>query len=420
MRASSETRRRIRLRNAPSRGSSRRSSRLWRCGRPGAAGRCAGGRWASRSSCFWRVCVRPSVLRIPNLIWFRFGSLLNRIVSPVVTSLLFFLVFTPFALILRMAGKDLLRSAARPGSRQLLDGAGSSRTAAGKHGRAVLAAGIMLIPADGPGIRGCYLVSMGSRNRTSVRRATPSARETWIRKIGAKLAPGPAKVWPYTLAVALLPLIVLWHRDNALYPPPWYGDSWFYLGFFRNLVEFKRSLFLDFYYGSRLSWVLPGFLIHSLFPAVAANCVLHLTVHIGGDALAVFHSSAHRRRAPRVSSRPWSFRYSPGFGPRPDGTTPTEPASPTACWPWRCSRGARCSRLGSGAFCWRAWRWRRWPMRIFSWPRWHPCCCCITSAPPGRGAGRPRSTRPRGCSFGPGRHPSKPVPRHPGRPPIPP
>ena len=53
--------------------------------------------------------LRPSVLRIPNLIWFRFGTLLNRIISPVVTSLLFFLVFTPFALILRMTGKDLLR-----------------------------------------------------------------------------------------------------------------------------------------------------------------------------------------------------------------------------------------------------------------------------------------------------------------------
>jgi hypothetical protein len=53
--------------------------------------------------------VRPSVLRIPNLIWFRFGNLLSRIVGPVATSLLYFLVFTPFGLILRMAGKDLLR-----------------------------------------------------------------------------------------------------------------------------------------------------------------------------------------------------------------------------------------------------------------------------------------------------------------------
>src|SRR5271157_2867480 len=121
---------------------------------------------------------------------------------------------------------------------------------------------------------------MGRRNRSSVLSATPSAREKWTRTIGARLAPGPEKLWPYTLAVALLPLIVLWHRDNPLYPPPWYADSWFYLGFFRNLVEFKRTLFLNYYYGSRLPWILPGFLIHSLFSAVAANCVLHLTVHI--------------------------------------------------------------------------------------------------------------------------------------------
>ena len=75
--------------------------------------------WRGRPVRWWALGVavlvflagmlRPSVLRIPNLIWFRFGSLLNRIISPVVTSLLFFLVFTPMALILRMAGKDLLR-----------------------------------------------------------------------------------------------------------------------------------------------------------------------------------------------------------------------------------------------------------------------------------------------------------------------
>ncbi len=59
--------------------------------------------------------LRPSILRVPNLIWFRFGSLLNRVVSPVATSLLFFGVFTPFALIVRMAGKDLLRLRRDPG-----------------------------------------------------------------------------------------------------------------------------------------------------------------------------------------------------------------------------------------------------------------------------------------------------------------
>jgi hypothetical protein len=75
--------------------------------------------WRGRPVRWWALGVavlvflaglaRPSVLRIPNLVWFRFGRLLNRVVSPVAASLLFFAVFTPFALILRMAGKDPLR-----------------------------------------------------------------------------------------------------------------------------------------------------------------------------------------------------------------------------------------------------------------------------------------------------------------------
>jgi hypothetical protein len=84
---------------------------------------------------------------------------------------------------------------------------------------------------------------------------------------------------PYLLAVLLLPLLVLWHQDNALFTPPGI-DAWFSLGFFRNLTEFKRTLFPGTYYGSRLSWILPGYLVHSLFSPIVANCVLHLTVHL--------------------------------------------------------------------------------------------------------------------------------------------
>jgi hypothetical protein len=88
----------------------------------------------------------------------------------------------------------------------------------------------------------------------------------------------PGRLWPYVVAVLMLPLLVLWHNDNALYTPLWYADPWFYLGYFRDLLEFKRDLFDGFYYGSRLSWILPGFVIHSLFSPVAANSILHLTV----------------------------------------------------------------------------------------------------------------------------------------------
>ena len=43
-----------------------------------------------------------------NLIWFKFGMLLGRVVSPFVMGLVFFLVVTPTGLIMRMLKKDLL------------------------------------------------------------------------------------------------------------------------------------------------------------------------------------------------------------------------------------------------------------------------------------------------------------------------
>jgi hypothetical protein len=83
----------------------------------------------------------------------------------------------------------------------------------------------------------------------------------------------------YTIAILAIPALVLWRRDNALFTPTWFSDPWYYLGYFRTLIDFKRSLFPDAYFGSRLSWILPGFAVHSLFPPVVANFILHLGVH---------------------------------------------------------------------------------------------------------------------------------------------
>lgn len=52
---------------------------------------------------------KPSLLHIPNMLWRRLGLLLGAVVNPIVLSLMFFLVFTPVALFLRLAGKDPLR-----------------------------------------------------------------------------------------------------------------------------------------------------------------------------------------------------------------------------------------------------------------------------------------------------------------------
>lgn len=50
----------------------------------------------------------PTILRPLNMIWFKFGLLLHKIVNPLVMGLLFFLTITPMALIFKMLGKDPL------------------------------------------------------------------------------------------------------------------------------------------------------------------------------------------------------------------------------------------------------------------------------------------------------------------------
>ena len=50
----------------------------------------------------------PKALRPLNRLWFRFGLLLHKVVSPVVMAGLFFLVITPTGLLVRVSGKDLL------------------------------------------------------------------------------------------------------------------------------------------------------------------------------------------------------------------------------------------------------------------------------------------------------------------------
>ncbi len=43
-----------------------------------------------------------------NKIWFKFGILLGKIVSPLVMAIIFFLVVTPIGLLMRILNKDLL------------------------------------------------------------------------------------------------------------------------------------------------------------------------------------------------------------------------------------------------------------------------------------------------------------------------
>ena len=52
--------------------------------------------------------INSKVLTPLNKLWFKFGLLLGKIVSPLIMGIIFFLVVTPTALIMRIIGKDLL------------------------------------------------------------------------------------------------------------------------------------------------------------------------------------------------------------------------------------------------------------------------------------------------------------------------
>ena len=52
--------------------------------------------------------LNSNILSPLNRIWFKFGIILGRIVSPIVMGLVFFLVVTPTSLILRLFKKDNL------------------------------------------------------------------------------------------------------------------------------------------------------------------------------------------------------------------------------------------------------------------------------------------------------------------------
>ncbi len=55
------------------------------------------------------AAIAPIVLRPLNRAWTMLGVFLGRVVNPVVLAALFYLVFTPIGLIMRLLGKDPLR-----------------------------------------------------------------------------------------------------------------------------------------------------------------------------------------------------------------------------------------------------------------------------------------------------------------------
>lgn len=53
--------------------------------------------------------IAPASVHGLNVLWMKLALLISKITNPLVTGLLFFLVFTPFAILFRLMGRDALR-----------------------------------------------------------------------------------------------------------------------------------------------------------------------------------------------------------------------------------------------------------------------------------------------------------------------
>ena len=52
--------------------------------------------------------INSNLLTPLNKVWFKFGLLLGKIISPLIMGIIFFLVVTPIGIIMRLFRKDLL------------------------------------------------------------------------------------------------------------------------------------------------------------------------------------------------------------------------------------------------------------------------------------------------------------------------
>ena len=50
----------------------------------------------------------PKLLRGPNIIWYKFGIFLGGLIAPIVMAVIYYSVFFPIGIILKLFGKDLL------------------------------------------------------------------------------------------------------------------------------------------------------------------------------------------------------------------------------------------------------------------------------------------------------------------------
>jgi len=81
------------------------------------------------------------------------------------------------------------------------------------------------------------------------------------------------------ILLALSALVVLLGDSNWLYPNGNTIDPWIYYGYFWDYPLYARHFFPDTYYGTRLPWILPGYLVIHLMPYLVGTFIFFVSVY---------------------------------------------------------------------------------------------------------------------------------------------
>ena len=89
----------------------------------------------------------------------------------------------------------------------------------------------------------------------------------------------PSSRWHWLTLLAVLPAIMTVTLPDWMYSQTDYIDAWVYNGFFRHFRSYSSFMFPQTYYGSRLGWIVPGYISYRLFNPHVAAIVLHYTFY---------------------------------------------------------------------------------------------------------------------------------------------
>jgi hypothetical protein len=122
------------------------------------------------------------------------------------------------------------------------------------------------------------------------------------------------------LSLLLLPAVVTIAVPDWMYSLTHAIDAWVYHGFFRHLETYASTMFPSTYYGTRLAWIVPGYVAYHVFSPVVATVILHLTFYciavwslyaivcrITGSSEALFSAVAFGLYLPAIRALGWDY-----------------------------------------------------------------------------------------------------------------